>query len=164
MGRGTHKLLLAIERGDGAGFSQIASVAEHGTGLYIVQQLGAENPFQLGFYLWVVDRTGDLNSAQQISGHQVRRRDEVLGLFSPTKAVDAGVLQIAAHNAGDVEALCFSGNSRPYAADAPENQLDLYACLAGLLKLVDDGSLREGVCFDADISLMSQDNLFIHVV
>ena len=164
MRRGTHKLLLTVERGDGAGFSQVAPVAEHGAGLHIVQQLGAENPFQLGFYLWVVDGAGNLNPAQQISGHQVRRRDEVLGLFSPTKAVDAGVLQIAAHNAGDVEALCFSGNSGPNTTDAPENQLYLYACLAGLLKLVDDGSLREGVCFDADISLMSQDNLFIHVV
>ena len=65
----THKLLLAVEGRCGTGLSQVAAVTEHGTGFYVIQQLGVKNPFQLRFNLRIVNGAGDLHPTQQVSCH-----------------------------------------------------------------------------------------------
>ena len=50
-------------------------VAPAGIGLYVVLQLGVEDPQQLLPHLPVIDGTGDLHPAVQVAGHEIRRGD-----------------------------------------------------------------------------------------
>ena len=148
-----HKDLLAVAGVQAVDLPAVGAVRQQGAGLHVVLQLGAENPQQLGADLRVVDGAGDLHPAVEVAGHKVRRGDPQPGLPPPSETVDAPVLQIAAHDAGDMDVLRPGGDAGAQAADAPQDQLDLDPCLGGLRQLVHHLPLRHGVGLDADTAL-----------
>ena len=82
------------------------------------------------------------------------------------------MLQIAAHNAADVQVLGFAGNACPDTADAADDHVDPDAGAAGLFELQDDVTVADGVIlqnhgsgaaqpcgFDDPVHLIQQDAL-----
>ena len=157
-----HKHLLAVAGGQGVDLPAVGAVRQQGAGLHIVPQLGVEDPQQLLPDLRVVDGAHDLHPAVQVPGHHIGGRDEHLRAFSPAKAVDAPVLQIAAHDAGHMDIFRPGGNPRTQAADAPQDQLDLHPGAGRLRELIHDLPLRNGVGLDADIALLPLGDLSVH--
>ena len=120
-----------------------------------------EDPDELLLHLRVIDGAGDLHPAVEVPGHEVRRGDVYPGVLPPAEAVDPPVLQIAAHDAGDVDILRVGGNPRPQAADAPQDHLDLDPGAGGLRQLVHDLPLSHGVGLDADIAVGALGHLLL---
>ena len=71
------------------------------------------------------------------------------------------MLQVAAHNAGDLDVLRLQKHPRADAADAPDNHLNLHPRLGGLPELVDDLPLCDGIGLDAEVALGSLVNLLL---
>ena len=121
-----------------------------------------EDPHELLLHLRIVNGAGNLHPTVEVPGHKVRRGDVYLGIRSPAEAVDPPVLQVTAHNAGDVDIFRVGGDSRPQAADAPEDHLDLNTGAGGLCQLVHDLTLGHGVGLDADIPLGALGHLLLN--
>ena len=66
------------------------------------------------------------------------------------EAIDARVLQKAADNALDPDALGKSWDSRPQAADTAHHEVNFHSSLAGLIEGVDDSRVDERVHFHPD--------------
>ena len=101
----------------------------------------------------IVHRAGNFHPVIQIPGHQIRGGDIQLHIPSPSEAVNPPMLQKAPHNAGHMNVLRLGRDSRPEAADAPQNQLHLDPRLGRLNQLVHDLPLCHGVGLHADIAL-----------
>ena len=67
------------------------------------------------------------------------------------EAEDAGVLEEAADDRLDADALRQAGDARPQAADAAHDQVDLDAGLAGVVERVDDLGIDQGVQLHPDL-------------
>lgn len=120
-------------------------------GLGIVPQLGVQDGLELALDLLVPDGAGDLHPPLEVPRHQVCRGDEVLHLVPLAKDIDPGVLQVPAHDAGDLDVLGLQQHPGADAADAPDDHLHLDPRLGGLLELVDDVPFGDGVGLDADV-------------
>lgn len=161
MGRLCHKIGLGVE-GCGAVLAVVGAVVEHPAGFYTVPELGVQDPFEHLSGLRVIDGAGDLYPAVQVPGHQVRGGD-IYGLaLAPAEKIDPGVLQKPAHHAGDADVVCAAGNTRQEAANAPDDELDLYPCLGGIPELINDLPLGDRVGLDADIPLAAQPDLLVY--
>ena len=71
------------------------------------------------------------------------------------------MLQIAAHDAGDLDVLRFQQHPGAQAADAPDDHLHLHPRLRGLLELVDHVPLGDRVGLDADVALAAPVDLLL---
>ena len=120
-----HEDLLAVAGGKGVDLAAVGAVGKEGAGLHVVLQLRVEDPEELPFDLLVIDGAGDLHPAVQVAGHEVRGGDKELRVRPAAKAVDPPVLQIPAHDAGDMDVLRLPGDAGTETADAPQNQLYL---------------------------------------
>ena len=85
--------------------------------------------------------------AFQISAQQIAGADEKPLIRAVAEAVDTGVLQPAAHDAGDRNVLREPGNPRTETADSPHKELDLYAGLGAFDQLLHDIQVVDGVHF-----------------
>ena len=154
------EVVLGVER-LGAVLPAVAAVREDEAGLRAVAELGIKDPAELGTELFVLDRAGDLDTAVQVSGHKVGRSDVHLGVGTTTELVDAGVLEEASDDGGDVHVLGFAGDTREDAADATDDELHLDACAGCLCELIHDLTLGDRVRLDADISVATTCDLLV---
>ena len=109
-----------------------------------------------------IDGARDLHTADGIAGHKISRGDVHFFLFAASKAEDARMLEVAAHNAGHVDVLCLSRHAGQQTADAAHDHLDLHARARRLGELGDDVRVGQGVEFEQDIALGAELDLFIH--
>ena len=75
-----------------------------------------------------------LDALVEVAGHEVGRADVVrrpAGAGAVAEAVDAGVLEVAAEDRADPDVLRQARHAGAQAADAPQDQVDLHAGLAG---------------------------------
>ena len=122
----------------------------------------------------VLTRTGgfdfgkDLDTAAGVAVEQVAGADEnALGIRVCTEDEDAGVLQIAANDALDVDVLSIARDAGTQAADAADDHLHLNACLRGFDELFHHIHVVERVDLDKDIARMSgaaEVNLLLNVL
>lgn len=73
------------------------------------------------------------------------------GCVLRAEGVDAGVLQETAHNTFNGNIFTDARQSRPQAADAPDDELDFYASLRGLIVQVNDVLVGEAVHLGDDL-------------
>ena len=111
--------------------------------------------------LRALHRGGDLHAAHLVAGHQVRGGDVDLPQVAVAKGVDAGVLQEAAHDAGDGDVVGLAGNAGHQAADAAHDEVDAHAGLRGLRQLVDELALGHGVDLHDDVAAPAAGDLAV---
>ena len=138
---------LAVDQGFAGGVLDllVAAVRLHLPGVHIVGQLHLQDVGQLLDQHRIVDPDADLHPAFGVPGQEVARRDVNSGFAAIEEAVNPGVLQIAAHNAADVQVLGLAGNACPDTADAADNHVNPDAGAAGLFQLQDDVTVADGV-------------------
>ena len=156
-----HQLLLTVHPDGPNLLPQIGAAGLQKGGLGVVLELEVQNIPQLLLDFPVPDGAGDLHPPLEVAGHQVRGGNEIFGLVSPAKDIDPGVLQVAAHNAGDLDVLRLQKHPRADAADAPDDHLNLHPRLGGLPELVDDLPLCDGIGLDAEVALGALVNLLL---
>src|SRR5262249_38966308 len=103
------------------------------------------------------DRHQHLDAAMKIARHPVGGRDVNLGIgvrkrLAGAEADDAAVLEKAPDDALDADVLGKSGHTRPQAADAADNELDLNAGLGGAVECVDDAGIDHRVELRPDVA------------
>ena len=92
----------------------------------------------------------DLHSPVKIALHPIGRREPVAGLAAVVKIKNTGVFQIAIDDRDDSNALGNAGDSRPEAAHAAHDEIDLYSGLACAVELIDHGRIDQAVYFGDD--------------
>ena len=143
-----HPHLAVDQRLAGGGFDLlVAAVGGHLPGVDVVGQLHLEDVGQLLDQGRVLDPDAHLHPALGVAGEEIAGCDIDAGLPPVKEAVDPGVLQIAAHDAADVQVLGLAGDAGPHAADAADDHVDAGAGAAGLLQLEDDVAVADGVVF-----------------
>lgn len=129
----------------------IGAVRQQRTCLGRVTKLGVEYPFKLLAQPRTIHRTRDLHAAVEISRHEVGRGNVNLGAITTTEQIDASVLQKAPDHTGDMNILRIAGDTGQDTADVADYELHLDPGTGGRCQLVDDLSLGDGICLDADV-------------
>lgn len=103
-----------------------------------------------------MNRAGDLHAAVEVARHEIGGRDIILRIFIAPELINAAMLQKAPDDAGDIDILRFTGYTRQDAADAANDELNLYACAGRFGQLVDDLAFGDGIGLDAGITILAK--------
>ena len=101
--------------------------------------------------LRVQDGAGHLHPPLCVPGHKVGGGEEQVRVLPPAKAVDPGVLQIAAHHGEHGDAVGQARDPGTQAADSPHIHHHLHPGLGGLGQLVDELPVGDGVQLQENI-------------
>src|SRR5699024_8291107 len=116
----------------------IAAVRLHDAGVDGVPQLQLQDAVQLFGNVRVADAHAHLDAALGVSGQKVAGGNVDAHVRAGAEAVNAGVLQVAAHQAADVDVPGPARHTGPHAADAADDHIHPHAGAAGLAELGDD--------------------------
>ena len=140
--------------------ADIAAVRLLHAGVAVVGQHRVKDVLQTCLQSRSRDRSRDFHAAERRAGHPVCRADVVPGTLSLSENVDAGMLQIAAHDADDMDILGLIRDTGTQAADAAHHHIDVDARLTCLDELVDEHFVGQAVDLDADVAALAAGGSF----
>src|SRR5262249_2390693 len=120
---------LAADLGGAVGAdATVAAVDLQATRLDVVGQGETQDLFEEALsYRWILDREQGLDAPHEVARHPVGRRQKNLGPIAGAEREHAAVLEKAVHDAGHTDALRYSLEPGPEAADAAHQEVDLDA-------------------------------------
>ena len=116
-----------------------------------VPELILEHLLQAGAQVRVTDGGGHLHPAGGVAGHKVGGGDIDPAALPLAEEVDAGVLQVAPHDAHHPDMFRQAGHAPNEAADAPHHQVDFHPGVGRLNELVDELFIGEPVELEAQV-------------
>ena len=135
-----HEPVLYIDRALSGSrlFTHISAIGLHGIGKLVVPQLCIQYIFtKLANMDRVFEGEEQFHAAIKVALHQVGRPQIDLLLSTVEKIKDPAMLQITAYNAGNSDILADTLHSRAQAAHPPDEEINLHACLGGLVQRFD---------------------------
>ena len=155
-GRVFDEVLLAVYWVLATGASRIATVGMHVARFHCVGKVGgedlvAEMADQFGF----ADGEDYLDSAVQVSRHQVGAAEIDLFLARIAEIVDSAVLEEAAHDAGYLDVFAYAFDSGAQAADPTHQQINLHASLRCFIEQADGALVDQGVHLENQVPTLA---------
>ena len=125
----------------------IGAIRQHDPGVDGIPQLQVQNAVELLGNGRVVNADAHLHAALGVAGQEVARGNIDMPALPFPEAVNAGVFQIAAHQAADVDILRLARHACPHAADAAHDHIHPDTGTAGFADLGNDLGVVDGVVF-----------------
>lgn len=128
---GSKEIFLAVQRWLVVFLALIGAVFLLDPRVHVVVKHDIERMIDLFFDLRVIDGGGNLHAGFCAPRHPIARGYIELLLLSHAEAIDAGMLQIAAHDTNDFDGVGQILEAGTQAADAADNQMNRHTCLGG---------------------------------
>ncbi len=110
-----------------------------------------EDPLHPAADLLIIEGGGHLHPFCGVADHEVCGGDIHPPPFPRAEDINSGVLQIAPHDAVNLDVLCESGDGSHHTADASHQQIHMDPRLGRLNELVDDDLVGHAVEFETQI-------------
>src|ERR1700687_2360358 len=95
--------------------------------------------------LSLLDRCDNLHAPVEMARHPVRRPEVDLFVAVVPEIEDARVLEEASDDAHHFDAIADSRYSRPEAADAADDEIDVHSTLRRVVEVLDEIRIDEGI-------------------
>ena len=138
---------LAVD--DGFAFGRldllVAAISAHFPRVDVVAQLQLQDVGELFHQYRVLHPHAHFHAALGVAGEEVAGGNVDAGMHPVKEAVNAAMLQIAAHQTADMQILGLAGHPGTHTADTAHDHVDAHPGAAGFLQLEDDIAVADGV-------------------